>query len=97
MEGNPLGYTDPTGECPWCVAAGVGALTDLAVQLYFNGFNLKCVNWKELAISGAAAGLGAGIAQKLGKVSTAYGGANRPTYRQRQCAGGVASNIAERS
>ena len=81
VEGNPVSLTDPTGECPWCVAAGVGALTDLGVQLLFNGFNLKCVNWKEVAIAGAAASLGIGVAQKLGKVSTVYGGANRPTYR----------------
>ncbi|MFG6448911.1 RHS repeat-associated core domain-containing protein [Roseateles sp. BYS180W] len=87
VEGNPLSYTDPTGECPWCVAAGVGALTDLAVQLYFNGFNLKCVDWKEVAISGAAAGVGVGIATKLAKLgkvgtySTKTGGPTRPTYR----------------
>ena len=81
VEGNPVSLTDPTGECPWCVAAGVGALTDLGVQLLLNGFNLKCVNWKEVAIAGAAASLGIGVAQKLGKVSTVYGGANRPTYR----------------
>lgn len=89
VEGNPISLTDPTGECPWCVAAGIGALTDLAVQLYFNGFNLKCVNWKEVAISGAAAGLGVGIAQKLGKVSTVFGGHNRPTYRFFQSKGSV--------
>jgi RHS repeat-associated protein len=87
VDGNPLNYTDPTGECPWCVAAGVGALTDLAVQLYFNGFNLKCVNWWEVAGSGAAAGLGVGVAAKLAKLgkmgtySTKTGGPNRPTYR----------------
>ncbi len=55
VDNNPVNVTDPTGECPWCVAAGIGALTDLTVQLYSNGFNLKCVNWKEVAISGAAA------------------------------------------
>lgn len=89
VEGNPVSLTDPTGECPWCVAAGIGALTDLATQLYFNGFNLKCVNWKEVAISGAAAGLGVGIAQKLGKISTAFGGPRRPTYRFFQSKGKV--------
>ena len=87
--GNPLLYSDPTGECPWCVAAGIGALTDLAIQLYSNGFSLKCVDWKEVAISGAAAGLGVGIAQKLGKVSTVFGGQNRPTYRFFQSKGNV--------
>jgi RHS repeat-associated protein len=89
VEGDPVSLTDPTGECPWCVAAGIGALTDLAVQLYFNGFDLKCVDWKEVAISGAAAGLGVGIAQKLGKISTVFGGNNRPTYRFFQIKGRV--------
>jgi RHS repeat-associated protein len=89
VEGNPVNFVDPTGECPWCVAAGIGALTDLIVQLYSNGFNLKCINWTEVAISGAVAGVGIGIAQKLGKVSTVYGGANRPTYRFFQSKGNV--------
>nr|WP_316640722.1 RHS repeat-associated core domain-containing protein [uncultured Roseateles sp.] len=87
VEGNPLSYIDPTGACPWCVAAGIGALTDLTIQLYFNGFNLKCVNWWEVAGSGAAAGLGVGVLEKLAKLgklgiySTKTGGPTRPTYR----------------
>jgi RHS repeat-associated protein len=89
VEGNPVNSVDPTGECPWCVAAGIGALTDFIIQLYFNGFNLKCINWTEVAISGAAAGVGIGIAQKLSKVSTVYGGANRPTHRFFQSKGNV--------
>jgi RHS repeat-associated protein len=96
-EADPLGFSDPTGECPWCVAAAIGALTDLSVQLYFNGFDLKCVNWWEVAGSGAAAGLGVGMAAKLtklGKLGTystkyKYGGPKRPTYRFFESKGNV--------
>ena len=64
--GDPLVFTDPTGECPWCIAAGIGALTgagvDLALQLLQNGGDLDCVDWKSVgtaALSGAAlSGLG---------------------------------------
>lgn len=79
--GNPISERDPTGNCPWCAGAVIGGLTDLAIQLAFNGFNLKCVNWTEVAVSAAAGAVGAGIAQKLSKVSTVLKGANRPTYR----------------
>jgi RHS repeat-associated protein len=87
VHGDPLSLADPTGQCPWCVAAGIGALTDLSIQLYMNGFNPKCVNWKEVAISGAIAATGVGLAArlaklgKLGTYSTQTGGASRPTYR----------------
>src|SRR2546425_1210705 len=86
-EANPISLTDPTGECPWCVAAVVGGLTDLGIQLLTNGFKLKCVNWLEVGTSAAASAIGVGIAQKLaqlgklGKVSTAFAGPDRPTYR----------------
>ena len=79
--GDPLIYTDPLGECPWCVAGVIGGLTDLGIQLAFNGFNLKCVNWWEVGISAATSAAGVGLAQKLGKVSTVFGGPSRPTYR----------------
>ena len=76
-----MSYTDPTGECPWCVAGVIGGLTDLGVQLVFNGFNFKCVNWWEVGASAVTSAAGVGLAQKLGKVSTVFGGPSRPTYR----------------
>lgn len=33
---DPVNGTDPTGECPWCVGAGVGAGTDYALQVAGN-------------------------------------------------------------
>jgi len=58
---NPLYYTDPAGQCPWCIAAVVGAVSgagfDLAYQLIVNGGALKCVDWESVgsaALTGAA-------------------------------------------
>jgi RHS repeat-associated protein len=79
--GNPLSLVDPSGECPWCVAGVVGGLTDLGMQLLMNGGNLRCVDWKQVAVSTAASAAGIGLAQRLGKISTAFAGASRPTYR----------------
>ena len=78
---NPLYYTDPAGECPWCVATLLGGITNLGAQLIMNGGQIGCVNWWETFISAAASGTGIGIAQSLGKVSTVFGGPGRPTYR----------------
>jgi RHS repeat-associated protein len=80
-DGDPVSETDPTGDCPWCVAAVIGGLTDLTIQPAFNGFDTKCVNWSEVLISAAASGVGVGRAQKFAKVSTVLKGASRPTYR----------------
>jgi uncharacterized protein RhaS with RHS repeats len=67
---NPLNYSDPTGQCPWCVAAVVGGLTDLGMQLLMNGGNIKCVKWGQVLGTAAASAAGVGLAQRLGKVST---------------------------
>ncbi|HKV12861.1 MAG TPA: RHS repeat-associated core domain-containing protein [Thermoanaerobaculia bacterium] len=79
--GDPVSYTDPTGECPWCVAGAIGALVDFGVQMAFNDFNINCVDWTEVLVSGAASAAGIGLAQRLGKISTARYGVDRPTYR----------------
>jgi RHS repeat-associated protein len=84
VEGDPVSFTDPTGELlfvPILVGAGIGALTDLAVQLTFNGGRLKCVNWSEVAISAVAAGAGLGVAQKFGTIYTKPGTVGRETLR----------------
>lgn len=65
-DNNPLMWADPTGRCPWCIAAGVGAVTgagvDIVFQLLQNGGDLGCINWGSVgmaALSGAAlSGLG---------------------------------------
>ncbi|UTD26537.1 RHS repeat-associated core domain-containing protein [Bradyrhizobium sp. WD16] len=59
---DPVNKTDPSGNCPWCVAAAVGALTgggvDLAIQLAFNGGNFSQVNWTSVGVSAV---VGAGL------------------------------------
>jgi RHS repeat-associated protein len=57
----PVDLSDTSGQCPWCVAAGTGALggaaTDLVLQLLLNGGNLDCVDWADVgqaALTGAA-------------------------------------------
>ena len=59
--GNPLAYSDPTGECPWCIGIAIGAGTDLAMQLLANGGKLKCVNVGQVLSSAALGALGGGI------------------------------------
>ena len=54
---NPLLYTDPSGEIiPLLAVAGVGFLIgaggDLLVQMMSNGWNLRCVDLKEVLVSG---------------------------------------------
>lgn len=56
---------DPGGECPWCIAAAAGGLSDLAIQLLLNGFDLSCVSWGEVAGSAALSGLTLGLASEL--------------------------------
>jgi hypothetical protein len=34
--GNPISFTDPTGLCPWCIGAGIGAAVELGMQAYGN-------------------------------------------------------------
>lgn len=53
---------DPDGLCPWCIAAGVGAVVsggiDLGVQLYSNGGQFSEVNWGSVGVSAL---VGAGL------------------------------------
>jgi len=58
---NPLYYTDPSGNCPWCIALVIGGASgagfDLLYQLLMNGGNYQCIDWPSVgysAFSGAA-------------------------------------------
>jgi RHS repeat-associated protein len=67
VEGNPLGMVDPTGE--FGIAGALwGGGTDLAFQLLMNGGNLKCVNWKDVALASAGGALGGGLLNGIGKL-----------------------------
>ncbi len=56
--GNPLSYTDPTGEWAFLLGALVGVSIDLGFQLVSNGFNLQCVDVGSLVVSGALGAVG---------------------------------------
>lgn len=64
VKNDPLAYNDPTGRfvfIPILVGAGVGALTDIGVQLIFNGGNFNDINWGSVAVSAGLGALGGGL------------------------------------
>jgi RHS repeat-associated protein len=65
--GNPVSYTDPEGLLAWGILFG-GA--DLAWQLYQNGGNLRCVNWRDVGLSTVSGGLMSGLLKGAGKLSS---------------------------
>ena len=71
---NPIRYDDPDGQCPWCVGAIVGAITDIVVQTAEIAFDdnktYKDFSVTSVVVSAAAGATGAGLATKLGKVGT---------------------------
>jgi len=62
--GNPLNFSDPSGQCPWCVAIGVGIAVGVAIDLGFQVYDnvsqgcspFDNIDWKSVAISGAIGG-----------------------------------------
>jgi RHS repeat-associated protein len=70
--GNPVRYTDPTGEFG-VVGAFFGGGIDLAIQVLVEGKSLRCVDLKRLAISAAAGALGAPAWARFGARGLAPG------------------------
>ena len=68
VSGDPVSYTDPSGECPWCWAAAGAAAIDLIVQIVENGGDVSCVNWGQVGIAGVT---GAGLSG-LGEIGRAH-------------------------
>jgi RHS repeat-associated protein len=56
--GNPIMAVDPSGECPWCISATIGAIVgggiDLGIQLYSNGGKFSAINWGSVGVSALA-------------------------------------------
>jgi len=80
---NPTNLNDPSGKCPWCIGAVVGALTEYGVQVVGNlveGKNLKeaftDVDKKEIGLAAVAGATGVGIANALSKIRKIKGVAN---------------------
>ena len=63
---NPMTYTDPTGQCPWCVfGAVVGGGLNLASQLY-SGHE---IDWSSVIASTVTGALGGGLGTVTGGMS----------------------------
>ncbi|WP_374657411.1 RHS repeat domain-containing protein [Phenylobacterium sp.] len=65
VDGRPLEWGDPTGECPMCVSAGIGAAlgagSDLAVQAMIHGADWGAYDLNSVLRSGIAGGVTGGL------------------------------------
>jgi RHS repeat-associated protein len=59
--GDPLGDSDSTGQCPWCVGAAIGFGTEFITQMAENDWRIECVDWVDVAISTGVGALGPGL------------------------------------
>lgn len=89
INNDPINLTDPSGNCPWCIAAGVGALVsgglDLGIQLMTNGGNFSAVNWSSVATSAVVGGLISSLGPTGGLLGR--GGARAAQYGYGESAG----------
>ena len=62
---DPVNLNDPTGKCPWCIAAGIGGLEaagiDLLIQLARNGWDVNCITWGSVAEAGLSGAFLSGL------------------------------------
>ena len=78
VSGNPIAYSDRTGECPWCL---VGLIIGGGIDLYSQyqragswGELRKNIDWGSLLASAATGALGGGLATGVAKLGlTALG------------------------
>jgi hypothetical protein len=98
---DPANQVDPSGRCPWCVGAIVGAVTNVAVQLYQNDFDVdKTVenfNGGSFAVSvlaGAATGGVASVIEAAGISPVAGAVADRAASTVIGAVAGVADTAA---
>lgn len=67
MDGNPIQFNDPDGDCPWCVTALIGGLIEGGIELggqVLSGKSLSEVDWADVGVEfgkGAVTGSGAGL------------------------------------
>lgn len=66
--GNPVNYTDPSGEffMPFVLGAGIGAVSDIIMQLIQNGGRWECIDWKHVLLSAGIGGLSGIIGAGMG-------------------------------
>jgi RHS repeat-associated protein len=67
--GDPISNIDPTGEIVWlapmAIGAGIGAVTDIGVQLAINGGQWSQISWGQVTISAGLGALGGGVGGAL--------------------------------
>ena len=57
----PLNASDPTGQCPWCIAGAlIGGGINLYTQLQQSNGNWNQVNWVSVGLSAATGAIGGG-------------------------------------
>ena len=60
--GRPTNLTDPSGNCPWCLAGlAIGMGLNLATQWAANGGNFNSIDYGQLLMAGVAGALGGGL------------------------------------
>jgi RHS repeat-associated protein len=71
---NPVSLKDPNGDCPWCIGAFIGAVTDIAIQgaeIYLDDSkSFDDFSFTSVGISAAAGATGVGLASKISKMGT---------------------------
>jgi RHS repeat-associated protein len=99
---NPINWNDPSGRCPWCVGALIGAGLDIGLQLLTNGGNVNCINWWEVGASAAVGAFGGWLGE-LGAAEGAIANAGKTTVYQSINAArevqyvGITDNLAARA
>jgi RHS repeat-associated protein len=96
VDGDPLSYTDPTGEFwNYVIGGAIGGGIDLASQLIQNGGNWRCINLGQLAASTALGALGGGLGGRA--LTSGLRGLSNTTKGQIGEALSVASNTLKGS
>ncbi|WP_285397952.1 RHS repeat-associated core domain-containing protein [Vibrio parahaemolyticus] len=97
VHGNPLVWSDPTGQFG-VVGAVLGVSLDLAFQLVLNDGNWSCVSWSQVGAAGAFGAIGGGFASgafKLTKGSMKWSNAGRRYRRLHNVPGKKSGNPHE--
>lgn len=71
VNSNSLSFVDPEGKfifVPMLIGAGIGAITDIGIQLIMNGGNPQCIDLGQVATSAALGAVGGGIGGYLNKL-----------------------------
>jgi RHS repeat-associated protein len=70
---SPISLNDPDGDCPWCIGALVGALTDVVIQVAEIALDdtktASDFSFTSVGLSAAAGAVGVGIGSGLAKLA----------------------------